>query len=109
MFQRITSNTFTQGNVRVHHDNIEQKYVKGLADYFSKNSSSGTDLYVRYKNGRYYIGYTTIFSSAGEIPQNYDYTFQSRANQISEEVFSGNPVILRILSTQGEVLKKYTG
>lgn len=100
-------NTYSKNRVYVHYDNLDQKYVGGLVDYFSKNSSSGTDIYVEYENGRYYVGYTTIFSSAGEIPQNYDYTFQSRANEISKEVFGGQPIILKVLNTRGDVLKRY--
>ncbi len=96
-----TEKTVTVGYSTVHYSgDVSLTEAKNLASFLQNefNFKNDTDIFLEKSGGKYMVSITSTYRSGNEIEQSVRFYLQFVASRISQDVFGGEPVVLKVIS-----------
>ncbi|WP_461862975.1 hypothetical protein [Thermococcus sp.] len=96
-----TEKTVTVGYSTVHYSgDVSLTEAKNLASFLQNefDFKNDTDIFLEKSGGKYMVSITSTYRSGNEIEQSVRFYLQFVASRISQDVFGGEPVVLKVIS-----------
>ena len=98
-------NEVKHGKITVHYsDNVDDYYASKLARVLDEYSDHEVSFYVDKNDNGYIVEMPSILDSPSDVDDYYKQVFDQMAVDLSEEIFDGERVVLKILNEDGDVL-----